>query len=173
VREQRGHLEDDADAAPLRVYPRAIPGHLNSADEDPARVGHLERQLSEPIATVIDADARTVPPDATVEELFWQHLVGTRQRSVPVVDGARYVGLVAADDLAALERAAWATTPVADVLRPDRPVAGPDWTVAQALRAMDRADMDRLAVVDGDRYVGVVTADDVVRLDEILERTGG
>jgi CBS domain-containing protein len=38
---------------------------------------------------------------------------------------------------------------------------------------MERGDTDVLAVVDGeDRFVGVITTDDVLRLDEILERTG-
>jgi CBS domain-containing protein len=38
---------------------------------------------------------------------------------------------------------------------------------------MERADTDVLAIVDGDdRFVGVVTTDDVLQLDEILERTG-
>ena len=42
-----------------------------------------------------------------------------------------------------------------------------------AVGAMERGDSDVLAVVDGDdRFVGVVTTEDVLRLDEILERTG-
>jgi CBS domain-containing protein len=143
-----------------------------SAYQAAGRVGHLERRLDLPLRTVVDTEARTVPPSATIEEMFWQHLVGTRQRSIPVADGERYLGMVSADDVATVERAAWSTTMVADVLRPDRPVATLDWTVARALRTMDQADVDRLAVVDGERYVGVVTAADVVRLEEILDRTG-
>jgi hypothetical protein len=37
---------------------------------------------------------------------------------------------------------------------------------------MDDLDLDRLPVLDDDRYVGVVAAADVVKLDEILERSG-
>jgi CBS domain-containing protein len=45
--------------------------------------------------------------------------------------------------------------------------------VRDAVGAMERGDTDVLAVVDGeDRFVGVVTTDEVLRLDEILERTG-
>jgi hypothetical protein len=49
----------------------------------PGRPGHLERRLALPVEHVVDTSARTVPPDATVAELFWQHLVGGRQRAIP------------------------------------------------------------------------------------------
>jgi CIC family chloride channel protein len=109
-------------------------------------------------------------PDATVEELFWQHVVGTRQRTVPVVDGTRYLGMASADGLEALDRGSWPATAVDRVMRTDVPAARPDWQVGDALRAMEQADVDRLAVLDDDRFLGVVTASEVVRLDEILER---
>jgi CBS domain-containing protein len=135
------------------------------------RVGHLEQRLQLPLAMVIDAEARTVPSDATIEELFWQHLVGTRQHSVPVVDDTRYLGMARTDEIAALDRAAWPVTRVADVMRVDLPVARVDWTMGRAIRAMEEADADRLAVCDGDQFAGVISASDVVRLEEILERT--
>jgi CIC family chloride channel protein len=135
------------------------------------RVGHLEKRLSLPLATLVETEARTVPPDATVEEFFWQHLVGTRQRSVAVVDGSTYLGIARAEDLARVERDQWATTTVADVMRTDVPVATTSWTVADAIRAMDDADADRLPVCDGSRFVGVIGADEIVKLDEILRRS--
>jgi CIC family chloride channel protein len=135
------------------------------------RVGHLERRLQLPLGTLIQADVATVPLDATVEELFWQHLVGNRQQSVAVVEGNDYLGMVTADDLASLDRAAWATTPVAAVLREDVPVASSSWTVSDAIVAMEEADVDRLPVCEGGRFVGIVAASEIVRLDEILDRT--
>jgi len=137
------------------------------------RVGHLERRLRLPLAAMIDAEARTVPPHATVEELFWQHLVGTRQRSVAVVDGARYLGMARADELAQLERQEWPTTVVTAVMRTDVPVATPDWSVRDAIRAMEGAAVDRLPVCHDERFIGVITATDIVRLDEILDTTQG
>jgi predicted transcriptional regulator len=135
------------------------------------RVGHLEKRLSLPLATLVDAAAHTVPPDATAEELFWQHMVGTRQRSVAVVDGSSYVGMVRAEDLAKVDRDAWPTTMVTEVMRTDLPVAAPTWTVADAIRAMEAADADRLAMCDDGRFAGMITAEDIVRLDDILRET--
>jgi predicted transcriptional regulator len=138
------------------------------------RLGHLERRFELPISAVIATDERTVPPDATIEEFLSVHLVGHRRRSVPVVDDAnRYLGMAVLDEVVAVRREAWATTDVRTIARTDAPRARTTWLVRDAVGAMERGDTDVLAVVDGeDRFVGVITTDDVLRLDEILERTG-
>ena len=137
----------------------------------PARPGHLERRLNLPVDQVLDTAAATVPPDATVAELFWQHLVGSRLRSIPVVDGHRYVGMACAEDLAGVGRDLWSTTTVGAIARRHLPTIGLDQRVDDALRAMDTAGADRLAVCDDDHYIGVVSVDDVVRLDDVIDRT--
>ena len=144
-----------------------------SAYQASGRVGHLERRLDLPLRTVIDTEARTVPPTATVEEMFWQHLVGTRQQSVAVVDGSRYVGLVSAEALRDIDRQAWPTTSVAEVMRTDVPTASPTWLLRDAVREMEAHDTDRLAVCDDDRYIGTITANDLVQLDEVLHLADG
>jgi CBS domain-containing protein len=136
----------------------------------PARPGHLERRLDLPVGQVLDTAAPTVPSDATVAELFSQHLVGNRLRSIPVVDGHHYVGMACAEDLADLDRDRWSTTTVAAIARRDLPTIGLGQRVDDALHAMDAAGIDRLAVCDGGRYVGVVSVDDVVRLDDVIDR---
>ena len=137
----------------------------------PARPGHLERRLDLPVSQVLDAAAATVPSDATVAELFWQHLVSSRLRSIPVVDGHRYVGMACAEDLADVDRDRWSTTTVAAIARRDLPTVALDQRVDDALRAMESAGTDRLAACDGEHYVGVVSVDDVVRLDDVIDRT--
>ncbi|HET9612109.1 MAG TPA: chloride channel protein [Acidimicrobiales bacterium] len=138
------------------------------------RLGHLERRFELPISAVMSTDERTVPPDATIEEFLSVHLVGQRRRSVPVVDeGNRYLGMAVLDEVVAVRRDAWATTDVRTIARTTAPRGRTTWLVRDAVGAMERGDTDVLAVVDGeDRFVGVVTTDDVLRLDEILERTG-
>jgi CBS domain-containing protein len=134
------------------------------------RTGHLERRLRLPLRDVIDAEARTVPPDATVDELFWQHLVGGRRHAVPVVDDTTYLGTVFAADLQAIDRDRWATTHAIGVARSDAPVVGPDASIRGAIRAMESADVDLVVVCDGTTYVGVVTAADLMRIDQLLAR---
>lgn len=138
------------------------------------RLGHLERRFQLPISAVMATDIHTVPPDATIEEFLSVHLVGRRRRSVPIVDDAnRYLGMAVLDEVVAVRREAWATTDVRTIARTTAPRARTTWLVRDAVTAMERGDTDVLAVVDGaDRFVGMVTTDEVLQLDEILERTG-
>ncbi|MBN2623051.1 MAG: chloride channel protein [Acidimicrobiales bacterium] len=138
------------------------------------RLGHLERRFELPISSVVTTDVRTVPPDATIEEFLSVHLVGQRRRAVPVVDDSnRYLGMAVLDEVVAIRRDAWATTEVRSIARTNGVHGRTTWLVRDAVHAMERGDTDVLAVVDGDdRFVGVVTTNDVLRLDEILERTG-
>jgi chloride channel protein, CIC family len=145
-----------------------------SVHQRAGRLGHLERRFELPISAVMTTDVRTVPPDATIEEFLSVHLVGHRRRSVPVVDDTnRYLGLAVLDEVVTVRREAWSTTDIRTIARASAPRGRTTWLVRDAVGAMERADTDVIAIVDGeDRFVGVVTTEEVLRLDEILERTG-
>ena len=65
-------------------------------------------------------------------------------------------------------------TTVGDVLRSDLPEVRPSWTLRAAIGAMGDSDVDVLAVTDADAsFIGLVREDDILKLDEILEETGG
>jgi CIC family chloride channel protein len=135
------------------------------------RIGHLERRLRLPLSTVVNTEVRTAPPDATVEEVFWQHLVAARQQSVAIVDDSTYLGMARAEDVGAIGRDEWTTTPVRQIMRTDLPVADMSWLLGDAIRAIEECGSDRIAVCDNGCFVGVITAADLVELDEILDRT--
>jgi len=135
-----------------------------------ARAGHLERRFSLPISAALLADVMTVPPDTTVREFFALHLIGNRQKSVPIVDDShRYVGMARLDELDRVDEAEWETTAVTAIARTDLPTARPAWTLREAVEAMQAADVDRLPVVDDNgRFIGVVSTSEILKLDEIL-----
>lgn len=137
-----------------------------------ARVGHLEGRLQLPIVAVLSTDELTVPPDASLSEFMDVHVLGRRRRTVAVVEAGTYLGLCSIADVGSVERDRWEFTSVAEVMRPDAPAGRPGWTVKDAVAVMERNDLDVLAVTD-DRgtFVGIVDADEVVRLDEILDET--
>jgi CIC family chloride channel protein len=139
-----------------------------SAYQASGRVGHLEGRLLLPLSSVVDTDTRTVPPDATIDELFWQHLIAGRQHSTAVVDGATYLGMVGTAQADAIDRTDWPTVTVAEIMRTDVPVADPSWSLRDAVTAMDAAASDRLAVCDDGRFVGIITANDLVQLHDLL-----
>jgi chloride channel protein, CIC family len=176
VAETTGHPAFVVPALVATAASQLLVGDSSVSDHQRAgRLGHLERRFELPISAVLETDVRTVPPDATIEEFLTVHLVGYRQRAVPVVDDAnRYLGLMALDEVVTVRREAWATTEIRTIANVAAPRGRTTWLVRDAVQAMEGGDADVLAVVDGDdRFVGVVTTDEVLRLDEILERTNG
>ena len=138
------------------------------------REGLVERRLALPLTSALTTDTLTVPPDATVSELVYIHLIGRREREVPVVDGGTYLGMCGLDQMSDLERDVWNDTLVGDIARRDLPTARPSWTLRDAVAQMDANDTDQLPVTDdGGTFIGVVRADDILRLDEILDETEG
>jgi CIC family chloride channel protein len=138
------------------------------------RLGHLEERFTMPLAAALTTDVMTVPPDASLSEFVWIHALGRRARVVPVVDGNRYLGLCSVDACTAVDRDLWETTTVMDVLDTSMPTASANWSLRDAVAAMDAGATDLLAVLDdSDSFVGVVAEAEIVRLGEILDETGG
>jgi CIC family chloride channel protein len=143
-----------------------------STYQEQGRIGHLERRFRLPVSAALRADVLTAPPDVTVDDVVRRHLLLTRQTTVCVVDGPTYRGLVHLRDLNDVPRDRWATTPVGDIVHDDGPTVRPDHRLEHALITMQAADLDVLPVVaDDGTFSGVVTLNDVVRLDQILAST--
>ena len=138
------------------------------------RLGHLEQRFTLPLSSILTTDVLTVPPDATVSEFVYMHVLGRRERVVPVVSGSAYLGMAQLSQLSTVSRDEWETTTVESMMTTDLPAGSPSWTVRDAVVAMEGADIDVLAVTDSaGNFIGVVTEDDVVRLGEILDETEG
>ncbi|HEY4377979.1 MAG TPA: chloride channel protein, partial [Acidimicrobiales bacterium] len=141
--------------------------------QEGARTSLLERRLALPISSAMRTDGVVVPPDATISEFYDVHVTTLRLRSVPVVDGSTFVGMAFLDDAIKVPHDQWATTRVGDLVGHDEaPVGDISWTLGQAVRTLEEADADVLAVVDHGRYVGVVTMGEILKLDSILGATG-
>ena len=138
------------------------------------RLGHLERRFTLPLTSILSTDVFTVPSDATVSEFVYVHVLGRRERIVPVVDGGHFEGMARLEDISEIDRDQWETTTVGACMATDLPTARPSWTLRDAVAAMDAVHMDMLAVTDGDgNFIGVVTETEILKLDEILDETGG
>jgi len=149
--------------------PSSVAEHQQSV-----RLGHLERRFTLPVTSALTTEVLTVPPDATAAEFVYLHVLARRERVVAVVDGGSYLGMVSLSEVSDLDRADWDTTPVSEVLRTDLPAVLPSWTLRDAIMAMEKAAVDVLAVTDAEqRFIGVLREEDILKLDEILEETGG
>jgi len=154
---------------------QVVAGKSSVADhQHSTRLGHLERRFTLPITSALTTDVMTVPPDATTSEFVYLHVLGRRERSVPVVDGGHYLGMISLSDLSEVDRSLWDETPVSGLVRADLPAARPSWSLRDAIVAMEGAHVDVLAVVDDEQgFIGVIYENDILKLDEILEETGG
>ena len=153
---------------------QVVAGPSSVADyQRSVRLGHLERRFTLPLTSILSTDVMTVPPDATVSEFVYFHVLGRRERVVPVVEGGRFLGLARLDDISELDRGEWEETAIGDQMATDLPVGQPSWTLRDAVAAMGEARIDILAVTDASgAFIGVVTEDDILKLDEILDETG-
>ena len=79
------------------------------------RLGHLERRFTLPLTSILTTDVLTVPPDATVSEFVYFHVLGRRVRIVPVVDGGRYVGMARLADVSEIDRDEWEASTVGEL----------------------------------------------------------
>lgn len=137
------------------------------------RLGHLERRFTLPVTSALNADVLTVPPDATVAEFMYLHVLGRRERAVAVVEGVEYLGMISLTEVSAVERTDWDTTTVGTLLNSELPSARPTWTLRDAMAAMGQAQVDILAVTDAEGgFIGILSADDILKLEEILDETG-
>jgi chloride channel protein, CIC family len=136
-----------------------------------SRLGHLERRFRLPITSVIDAEVMTAPSDTTLIEFYQHHLLLNRRTEVPVVDGARYLGVASLYALQDVRFDEWPSRTLAEVTARTWPMIAPTGTIEDAVRKMDDADVDLLAVIDGTTFIGVVTSAALVGLDQILGGT--
>ncbi len=138
------------------------------------RLGHLERRFTLPITAALSTDVLTAPSDATASEFVYIHVLGRREREVPVVDDGKYTGMCSLDQLSGVPRDEWDEIDLGSIKNTEVPAATPSWTIRDAVKAMDSADIDQMAVTDNEgNFIGVVRADDILKLDEILDQTEG
>ncbi|MFW2382662.1 MAG: chloride channel protein [Acidimicrobiales bacterium] len=136
------------------------------------RTGLVEGRANSPVANVLKPIPLSVPPDSTVYEFIHNLAIGQQVKTVPVLDGSRYLGLCTVAACSAVDREKWSETLVTEVMDADAPVGAPNWYVRDAMVAMQQGDYDMLAIIaDDDVFVGVVSAEDIVRLEEIIEVT--
>lgn len=116
------------------------------------------------VREAIVADPRVLSGDARVQEVA-ELLSRPNVRSALVVDGEQLVGCVTTESIvAALARGEDMTRLAArDLAEGEVASISPDLPLDEALRLMAASDLDRLPVTDGDRFLGILPRDGLVR----------
>jgi Zn-dependent protease/predicted transcriptional regulator len=127
------------------------------------------------VGDVMERDVATVPPNLTIDTFADRLMEGAGGAAVPVLRDEELLGLIGSRQLKRLGRRAWATTRAEDVMvvPPALPLVGPDETLWSALDRLRRTNLDGLPVVEGVRFLGVVTRGAIVATIQSRARTQG
>ena len=110
------------------------------------------------------SDPRVLPGDATPQQVA-ELLTHPHVESAIVVDGERLVGCITPETLVSAIAAGrdLGSLTAADLADGEVPTIGPDESLEEALRVMAEHDLERLAVVDGGRFLGILPREPLIR----------
>ncbi len=131
----------------------------------------VESTLGKTVSTLLEN--RPTPPavdcDCDLDTFAREHLLAHRSRALPVVDAdGDCIGIIPVGHLTRLDRDEWKSHTVRDEMDPNPAYVTPGDTVGQAAEELVQGNSDYAVVIDDGEPVGVLTAEDVVRLEEVL-----
>lgn len=118
-----------------------------------------------PVSRLMKSEPTAVQPDMSLSQLVDQYIMGTDERSFPVMEGARLVGVVSLEDVRKVPRNEWEAKTVGQVMTPGDQieVATPREDVSEALDALNRKDVRQLPVIQDGQLVGMIRRRDIMR----------
>ncbi|MFW5875637.1 MAG: M50 family metallopeptidase [Myxococcota bacterium] len=139
---------------------------LNNAAKASYQQMMIQQALSHvTVRRVMREDLTSVPPGLSVADLVHQHIMRTDQRCFPVLQSDRLSGLVCLADVRKVPEADWQTTSVEQIMTPaeDLTTVGAEEAADEALRTLGARDVDQLPVMDGNRLIGVLRRQDLLK----------
>ncbi len=126
------------------------------------------------VGDLVVRDPVTARPDLTIGEFMDDIVWKARHTTYPVTDNGHALGLLPFRCVAEVPRSEWEQRTVRDCMLPmdEVPVVSEDEALIDAAAELSDSDIHRALVVDGDRFVGILSATDVARALEI-RRAGG
>jgi len=127
------------------------------------------------VGDIVNRAFVSAPPDATLQQVVVDYMLGHSQRCVPVVVAGDLLGIVTMSDLRHLPRDEWDTTSVFRAMTPREKllIVEPADDLTRALDLMATSDVHQLPVLDGRDFLGFVTRADVLRLIQIRTELSG
>jgi Zn-dependent protease len=127
------------------------------------------------VRDLVVRDPVTAKPDLTVGEFMDDIVWRTRHTTYPVTDNGHALGLLPFRCVAEVPRTEWDSRTVRDCMVPvgEVPVVSEDDALYDAAAELGESDLNRALVIDGDQFVGLLSATDVARALEIRRAGGG
>lgn len=130
------------------------------------RTFNLQHQLSGIRARdLADHPIPHVAPSMTVDDWVHNRVLPESQRAYMVCDGDRTLGLVSLSDTTAVDRERWPDFQVADLMTPIEQVVRvtPESEATEVLAIMTENNLNQIPVMEGDRVVGWIDRERLLR----------
>lgn len=114
---------------------------------------------------VMQPRVETLDVNMTVEETM-QAFSSSHHRGFPVVEEHKLVGIVTQSDLLQIrDRNLAKDTPLREIMTPHPVTVTPHHNLSNVLYILDRNNISRLPVVEGQRLIGIITRADIIRAE--------
>jgi CBS domain-containing protein len=137
---------------------------------DAARSAALETTVMEGlrgvrVGDVMSRDCTTVERGTAISDVA-EEVLRTGRRCFFVVDDGRVAGMVTPQELRAVPRDRWNSTPAVEAMKPVERLhrVDADAPVSQALDAIAQEDVNQLPVLEHGRIRGIISRDQILRL---------
>lgn len=139
---------------------------MNAAQESVVQVSIRSALSGLRAEDVMSRECPTVSGRISLAELVHDHVLRTGQRCFTVTDGKRLEGLVTLHQIKAVPQERWAQVSAGEVMTPVSQVriVAPDKPLIEVLRILEGQDVNQVPVAAGDRLVGMITRDHLLRV---------
>jgi predicted transcriptional regulator len=137
---------------------------LQASRESYMQVGLTHALQGVRVSDLMTRDCPTVDGWLNVQNFVEQELLRTGRRCFIVMDKGEISGMVTPHEIKSIERARWPFVTLHDIMRPleDLQSVKPDATLATALEAMSRFDLNQLPVMADHHLEGVLSRAEVI-----------
>ncbi len=139
---------------------------LNSAAQGAYQQILIRQMLQgERVRRFMNTEPITVPPTLDLQHLVEDYVYRYHRKTFPVVVDGRLEGSIDTQALAKVPQSEWPLHAVEEVMRRDLgPITiAPDADAMEALGKMQRGQVSRLLVTEGDHLVGIISLKDLLR----------
>ncbi|HJT38520.1 MAG TPA: chloride channel protein, partial [Actinomycetota bacterium] len=133
------------------------------------RIVDLDTRLDAAVSEAMSRDWVEVPPSASLRDFADRYAIASKERTMPVVEGGSFVGLISMSSLADVAPDTWNDVRVSDLMQRDVPIIAPTESLRGALARMREANIDRAPVALDGRIVGVLHVTDVLRFEQLMD----
>jgi Zn-dependent protease len=123
---------------------------------------------------VMTSDSPEVSSNITVSRLVHDYVFTSGHHFFVIADEGRLEGILTLDNIKSVPRSSWDVTQIKEIMTPvDRlKVAHPDQDALSILEQMDENDINQIPVVTGDRVIGLIARDNLMRFLRIRSELG-